>query len=249
MMKRARLAEAQAAVMLLSRLPAGRIGGEVPSMGASVWAWPLVGALVGGLAALSHGAALWLGLPPLVAALLGIGALVLATGAMHEDGLADLADGFGGGQSRTRKLEIMRDSRIGTYGVLALVLSVGLRAAAIAALPADWAMAGFVALAMASRACLPLWLRLLPAARADGLGKGAGGVPDAALVAALVLGQLGWCLAGGLSWLPIAMAVFVGTALIAGLALRQIGGQTGDVLGAAQQVGEIFGWLALLARL
>lgn len=244
---RTRLAEAQIAVMLLSRLPAGRITGDAPSMAASVWAWPLVGALIGACAALVFSLAVWLGLPSLVAALLGVTAMVLATGAMHEDGLADLADGFGGGHDTARKLEIMRDSRIGTYGVLALVLSVSLRVSAISALPTDWAAAGFIALAMASRACLPFWLWLLPPARGDGLGKVAGGVAVPALATALILGQLGWLLGGGLAWLPVALAVVIGTAVIAGLAKRQIGGQTGDVLGAAQQSGEIFGWVALLA--
>lgn len=247
MIMRTRLAEVQIAVMLLSRLPAGRLTGDAPSMAASVWAWPLVGALVGTVAAITYAGAIWLGLPPLVAALIGVAAMALATGAMHEDGLADLADGFGGGHDVARKLEIMRDSRIGTYGVLALVLSVALRAGAIAALPGDWAFAGFIALAMASRAGMAIWLWLLPPARSDGLGKGAGGVAVPSLITALALGQLGWLLAGGLHWLPVGLAVIAGTAVIAGLAKRQIGGQTGDVLGAAQQMGEISGWLALLA--
>lgn len=247
---RARLAELQIAVMLLTRLPAGRSGGDAPAMAATVWAWPLVGALVGGIAGAVYYAGWLLGLPPLVAALLGISALALATGAMHEDGLADLADGFGGGGDKDRKLEIMRDSRIGTYGVLALILSVALRASLIAALPdPGLAVAGLVAMAMASRAGMGLWLWMLPPARDNGLGRSAGGVSVLALAIALVLGQAGGFILASVLWLPIGAAVLAGGGFIALLAKRQIGGQTGDVLGASQQIGEIAGLLALSACL
>ncbi|MDA7428001.1 adenosylcobinamide-GDP ribazoletransferase [Primorskyibacter aestuariivivens] len=243
---RARLAELQIAVMLLTRLPAGRIGGDAPAMAATVWAWPLVGALVGAIAGAVYYAAWLLGLPSLVAVLMAICALALATGAMHEDGLADLADGFGGGPDKERKLEIMRDSRIGTYGVLALVLSVALRVSLIAALPDPGiAIAGLVAMAMASRAGMALWLWALPPARDNGLGRSAGGVSALALAIALMLGQAGGLILGGVLWLPIGAAVLAGGGFIALLAKRQIGGQTGDVLGASQQSGEIAGLLAL----
>lgn len=245
---RARLAELQVAVMLLTRLPAGRIGGDAPAMAATVWAWPLVGALVGGGAGAVYYVGWLLGLPSFVAALLGLSALVLATGALHEDGLADLADGFGGAGDKARKLEIMRDSRIGSYGVLVLILSVALRVSLIAALPAPGiGIAAFVALAMASRAGMGLWLWALPAARNEGLGHSAGGVPILALFVALTLGQIGGLALCGALWLPIGAAVLAGGGLIALLARRQIGGQTGDVLGASQQIGEIAGLLALSA--
>ncbi|MCW3781975.1 adenosylcobinamide-GDP ribazoletransferase [Defluviimonas salinarum] len=247
-MRPSRAGEIRLAFMLLSRLPAGRIEGEAPAMAASSWAWPLVGVAVGAIMALVCGSALWLGLPPLMAALLALAAGALATGAMHEDGLADLADGFGGGRDRARKLEIMRDSRIGSYGVVALVLALAFRAIGISTLAeAGSATAALVGIAAASRAVLPAALVMMPAARGDGLGHSAAGSgPAPALVAAgigfLCLLPLGFgtaVVAGG--------AMALAATLLAGLALRQIGGQTGDVMGAMQQVAEVAGWAVLSA--
>lgn len=238
--------ELRLALMLLTRLPVGRIEGAAPSMAASAWAWPVAGLVVGLLSALALAIALGAGLPPLSAAILALAVSALATGAMHEDGLADLADGFGGGATRDRKLEIMRDSRIGSYGVVALVLSLGFRATAIAALApagAGWAL---VAMAAASRATMPAALALMPPARPDGLGRAAATEPVPALPAA-VLGFV--CLLPLGVFAALAVAVSTGLAALALgiLARRQIGGQTGDVLGAMQQVAEIAGWAALMA--
>lgn len=245
----ARLAdELRMAFLTLTRLPVGRIAGEAPGMAASAWAWPLVGAVVGLIAALVQWAALALGLPPLLAAVLAVLALVLSTGGLHEDGLADLADGFWGGRDPARRLEIMRDSRIGSYGVLALGFALLIRVMALASLPPHMAGAALVALSAASRATMPVALALLPPARADGLGRAAGGVAPARVAAAVVLGvvPLALCLPAG-DW-P-ALPVMAAAAAVPGmLALRKIGGQTGDVLGATQQVAELAGWLVLAAQ-
>ncbi|MCB2093204.1 MAG: adenosylcobinamide-GDP ribazoletransferase [Rhodobacteraceae bacterium] len=240
-----RLAQFQVALMLLTRIPAGRIKGDAPAMGSTTWAWPLVGLVVGSLTAFAFGIAISAGLPPVMAAILALAAGILITGGMHEDGLADLADGFGGGRTRDQKLAIMRDSAIGSYGTMALILNVAIRATAIASHPDPaWALIG---LAAASRATLPIALALMPAARADGLGRAATGVAMPPALFAAVFGF--FCL----------MPLGLGTALIAGLtiafaatclsalALRQIGGQTGDVMGAMQQTGEVAGWVALVA--
>jgi adenosylcobinamide-GDP ribazoletransferase len=138
---------------------------------------PFAGAALGFVAGAVLVAASGLGEPAPVAALLALTAGVLLSGAMHEDGLADVADGFGGGASRERKLEIMRDSRLGAYGATALVLSLGLRAAALAALAASpgRALAVLVASGAVSRAAALAPLVLLPSARGDGLGQSAGG--------------------------------------------------------------------------
>ncbi|WP_095588541.1 adenosylcobinamide-GDP ribazoletransferase [Actibacterium ureilyticum] len=239
-----RLAELQVAVMLLSRLPAGRVGDDAPGMGRTAWAWPLVGALIGSITAGAYAACHALGLPAALAALVALSAGIFATGALHEDGLADLADGCGGGHDRARKLEIMRDSRIGSYGVLALILSVALRAGAMSTLadPAQVALAA-VGLAIVTRGWLPMWLYLLPPARDDGLGRGAAQVTKAAMGVALALGLAGLVLAGP----GAGLATLAGGAVVAGIAQRQLGGQTGDVLGAIQQVSEITGWLVLVA--
>lgn len=238
---RGTLAEAQLALMLLSRLPAGKITGDAPATGQAAWAFPLVGVLIGGLS----GAVFWLasanGLPALAAALLAIGTAVLATGALHEDGLADVADGFGGGRDRTAKLEIMRDSRLGSYGAVALFLTLGLTASGIAE---AGGFAAFAAIGALSRTAMLMPMALLPPARADGLGAAAAGtttgqlVVSAGLTVVIALPVLG-------PW-PIFAAIVVALAL-AGVARHQIGGQTGDVLGATQKLAECTAWLGLAA--
>ena len=232
--------EARLAFMLLSRLPVGRLQ-TPPPMADAVWAYPLVGVVVGGLSGLAFSLAARAGLPPLAAALLAIGASVALTGAMHEDGLADMADGFGGGRDLARKLEIMRDSRIGSYGVLVLVLALGLRVSCLAALPVPGMVWRLAAVGALSRAVLPMVMLVLPPARADGLGQKAGhDVARAPVLAGLALAVL-----LSLPFLP----VFAGMALVAAgvsaLAKRQIGGFTGDVLGAVQVLAEAAGLCVL----
>ena len=204
------------------------------------WAFPVIGTAIGLLGALVYALAAALGLPPLASALLTLAATAAATGALHEDGLADSADGLLGGGNRVQRLAIMRDSRSGPYGVLALIFSVSLRAAALAALgdPVRVA-AALVAAHAAARGGLPLVLRALDPARDDGLGALAGrpeaGIAwiSAAIGAAVALVALR--LGAGLAALIVAGAAM---ALTASLARRRIGGYTGDVLGAVEQVGE-----------
>jgi adenosylcobinamide-GDP ribazoletransferase len=218
------------------------------------WAAPVAGAVVGIAGVLALAAAEALGLPPLIGATLAVTAMVGATGALHEDGLADVADGLGGGATRELKLAIMRDSRIGAYGAVALVLSLVFRIGALsAALRHGFGeAAGALTLAAAvSRAGALAPLALLDPARADGAGAAAGRLEPqsfaaawgAALAIALVLGfaatGLGHALAG------LAGAA-VGAGAMTALARRQIGGQTGDVAGAAQQAAEIAAWCGLL---
>jgi adenosylcobinamide-GDP ribazoletransferase len=169
------------------------------------------------------------------------------TGALHEDGLADVADGFGGGRDKMAKLAIMRDSRLGSYGVLALIFSVGLRWSALVALADPLAVAGALITAGAlSRAVVPPVYGWLNPARTDGLAAGLGGPPGLRVVMAAVLGT---CIAGLVlttAALPVmAVAILAGLA-VGSLALRQIGGHTGDVLGACQQVVEIAVLLTLV---
>lgn len=244
-----RLNEVRMGFMILTRLPMGEIRGAVPDMGATAWCWPIVGVIVGGLAALVHGVATSLGIPSLVAASVAVLVSVLATGGLHEDGLADFADGIGGGRTRERRLEIMRDSRIGSYGALALGFSLLIRISAIAAIPEPLLPCAFVALAAASRAPMPAALRLMPSARPDGLGNSAAGVSDRGFWLAASVGLL--------ALLPLGFAVGLTTAFAIGLAVfalgllakARIGGQTGDVLGAMQQVAELTGWVCLSALL
>jgi len=217
----------------------------------SGWTFPLIGALVGAVAAVTYWLASAIGLYPFVSATLAVAVTVLVTGALHEDGLADTADGFGGGATKERKLEIMRDSRSGTYGVSALVLSFMLRAGAIASLVEPGLVAAALIAAHAgARATMPVFMLALPRARQDGLSARAGKPPLGSVIAAVMLGMLvaSLCL-GPASALIAAALVAAAVCIMAWLSVRQIGGQTGDVLGAVEQVSEILILLAAAALL
>ena len=237
------------AATFLTRVPLYRVvqpHDPRASLAPALRAFPLIGALIGLMAGLIYAAAGLLGLAPLAGALVAIGAAIALTGALHEDGLADCADGFGGGRDRDTKLAIMRDSRIGTYGVLALVLAIGLKAAALADLNAADGCWALVAAHAASRGAMPLLMALLAPARADGLAASLGRPGEAVIAQAVILGVLLCGLVAG----PFAGIVALSFAALAlagleTLARRQIGGYTGDVLGAAQQVTETAILLAL----
>ena len=163
------------ALALLTRLPVQ--AGPDDRGGAAAWAYPLAGLVVGGIAALAGLLALLLGLPNAIAALICVAIPPLLTGALHEDGLADTADGLWGGWSREKRLEIMKDSHIGTYGVLALILSIAARWGALWLLfdiGAGAAAASLVAAAALSRATMPSLMASLPHARASGLSHSVG---------------------------------------------------------------------------
>jgi adenosylcobinamide-GDP ribazoletransferase len=205
------------------------------------WAFPVVGALLGSASALVYWAAFRIGLPPAPAAALALATTLAATGCLHEDGLADAADGFGGSGDRARKLEIMRDSRLGTYGACALAMALLLRWSTLAAIadPGSVAMA-LVAAHGAARATLPAFMRFVPPARRDGLSAGAGRPPPQCVGAAALLGVAMLGLGLGLVAAAAALVLLAAVALVmARLTMSQIGGQTGDVLGALEQVGEI----------
>ncbi len=237
------------AVMLLTRLPLpAPVLAEDEDMAQASWAYPLAGLLVAALAGLVGLCALAVNIPAPVAALLALATLIATTGAMHEDGLADCADGFWGGWDRDRRLKIMRDSHVGTYGALALVVFCLLRWTALSALfAAGSVLAPLIAAALVSRAAMVFVMDTLPNARDDGLSKSTGrpGKSNTRIAAGIAAGitvlLLGWT---GL-WVILA-AVLAGFAC-ARLATAKIGGQTGDVLGMTQQVAEVTILVVLLA--
>ncbi|MFY0610079.1 MAG: adenosylcobinamide-GDP ribazoletransferase [Hyphomicrobiaceae bacterium] len=242
-----RLAEARIALMTLTRLPGGRVRPPVPATASTVWAFPLVGLIIGGLSATAYAVAHAAHLPPPLAAVVAIATGIALTGALHEDGLADTADGLGGGQDRIGKLAIMRDSHVGSYGILTLILSLAARAVCIAALDAPHVVAGaMIALASASRTAMVIGLFAMPSARTDGLGKSASGVAMPRCVIAGILGLVALA-AFTSAWPIIAISMIVVGLILASLAWRQIGGQTGDVLGAIQQSTEIIGWVVIVS--
>ncbi len=213
-----------------------------------VWAFPLVGLAVGLVAAGFAIAATVLGLPEAIAAGLVLAVQIVLTGAMHEDGLADTADGFWGGLNRDRRLEIMKDSAIGSYGVLALILSLGLRWTSLAAL-LPLGPGPVVAAAILSRAVMPFLMLTLPHARRKGLSHRVGAPTSGRVATGVLLAiALGW-LTTGPAIIGAALAAGAAAAIVALLAQKKIGGQTGDVLGAAQQLGELAALLALLCIL
>jgi adenosylcobinamide-GDP ribazoletransferase len=246
---KARADDLAASMLFLTRL---RFGGAAPISGATItqaaWAFPLIGVLVGLIGALVYALADLAGLPAWPAAALAVAATMAITGCLHEDGLADTIDGFGGGSTRERKLEIMRDSRIGVYGVAALTLSILLRVSAIASLGAPSRVAlALIAAHGAARAVVPVFMVFVPPARSDGLSAGIGQPPRESAAAAAILGVLilGLCLGLSLGFAAVILLV-IAAALLAWLTLTQIGGQTGDVLGAVEQASEIIVFLAAL---
>jgi adenosylcobinamide-GDP ribazoletransferase len=252
---RARLAEEAAlglvAIQFLTRLPVPAGVHTRARMAASPRWYPAVGALVGGIAALVwYAAAVF---PPLLAALLAVAAGVLVTGALHEDGLADTCDGLGGATPE-RALAIMRDSRIGTYGVLGLGFVLGVKVLALGALPAAAVPLMLIAGHTASRASMVLVLATGRYARADGAaapvarGVAPGGLAFAfgcgvVALLALVMVLPSPAVAGGLAGLVLAHA------LLRGWVGRRLGGYSGDTLGAVQQTGEAGLYLGVLACL
>jgi adenosylcobinamide-GDP ribazoletransferase len=234
------------AAALLSRLP---LPNHHATGAASAWAWPLVGAVLGALCAALASGALWLGVTPGVTAVLVLALGAMLTGGLHEDGLSDTADGLFGGWTRERRLEIMKDSRVGSYGVLALVLVTLARWSALTAVlvhGGHWE--ALVATGALSRAPMALVMALLPNARGTGLSHATGrpgavtALTGLGLAVALTVALTGW------TAVALVFATLTVTLWLAYSALRRIGGQTGDILGATQQLAEVACLTVLSAR-
>ncbi|MCD2171591.1 adenosylcobinamide-GDP ribazoletransferase [Rhizobium sp. C4] len=243
------VSETARALGFLSRIPmpARFFVGHDGSMRTTSGTFAVAGALIALPPALLFGIFLYFGVKAELAALLSLALQILLTGGLHEDGLADCADGLGGGRTRERMLEIMKDSRLGAYGGLALILSLGLRTEALAGiaslgpLAAGLAMVGINA---ASRAALVWHWSALPPARADGVAAAVGQPDAAALKTALITGGLIYAL----TILPgLGAGPAIAGAIVAGLAIAlftrlvhgKIQGHTGDTLGATEQICEI----------
>ena len=230
-----------AALMLLTRLPVPSPKPWCEQLTTAATAWyPVTGSIVAAIAGTGMALLAWGGVPWALCALVSVALEASLTGGMHEDGLADTADGLGGGTA-TARLAIMTDSRIGSHGTLALIFVIGIRATALAGIGesagAAAAMMSLVAAGALSRAALPVLMRALPNARAGGLAA-MQGCPKLKHVL-LATGSSMLVTIGLLSpptaLLSILLAVLVGAG-IGWLAARTLGGITGDVLGAAQQM-------------
>jgi adenosylcobinamide-GDP ribazoletransferase len=230
---------------LLTRLP---LPDHQGTGAASAWSWPVVGAVLGGIAALVAGLALWLGLTPGVVAGLVLALGAMLTGGLHEDGLSDTADGLFGGWTRERRLEIMKDSRVGSYGVLALVLVTLVRWSALTTILAGGSLWVLVAVGALSRAPMAVVMSALPNARETGLSHATGRPSgQVALIGAALAMAIAFLFAGWAA-LPMLVLVAISTWLLARSAKARIGGQTGDVLGATQQLAEAAALAVLAAR-
>jgi adenosylcobinamide-GDP ribazoletransferase len=178
-------------------------------------------------------------LPPLIAGLAAVAAGAVLTGALHQDGLADTADGYGA-RTRERALEIMRDHSVGSYGVIAVALDVGLRASATAALLGrPHGLLWLVAAGALSRSAAASLGVLLPGARPDGLGRVLEGAGRPRVAVAAAAGMVAAGLCAGWPGLAAAAAVAAAAALWGWHCVRRLGGMTGDTLGAASEGCEI----------
>ena len=235
------------AQQFLTRLPTpGWIAYEPGGLARAARYFPLVGLAVGALAALVW-AILFPVLPPILAAGLALAVMVLTTGALHEDGFADCCDGLGGGAGREKALEIMRDSRIGAYGALGLVMTIGFRWAAVSGLDLFQGAMALILAPVLGRGAMVVLLTFGTYARDDGAARDVkGGVTRREFGIALVLSAAIALLAAGLTGLLALAAALAASFLWLGWLRRRLGGYTGDGLGAAEQIGQIVVliWLA-----
>ena len=235
------------ALMFFTRIPVPSLPDfrEEDLTNAARW-FPAVGLLVGAIQALVLVAAAAI-LPPLAAGLLALAAALMATGAFHEDGLADSFDGLGGGYTREKVLEIMKDSRIGTFGAAALLLALAMQAVALAEIPA---IATILAAHTVSRFAAVTLLATQEYVREDLLSRakplatriGPGGLAWASLCAALPVLFMPWGAMAAMLGAMLAMRLWWGW-----VCQRRLGGYTGDMLGACQQLCFTAGLLGAIA--
>lgn len=235
------------AVQFLTRLPVPAwVGHQEGDLERAVRYFPWVGALIGliagGVYAIAH-----LSLPGLVAAGLALTTSILLTGGFHEDGLADSWDGLGGGQTKDKALEIMRDSRLGTYGALAIGLSLILRIAALASLPPALGWVALIVAHVCGRTLVVSVIRFFTYARHEGLAKPvADDLPRGVWLFALVSGIAFSAFLGPVGIMILALAHLAGGAML-WVMYQKLSGYTGDGLGAIEQVGEITALLLIVA--
>jgi adenosylcobinamide-GDP ribazoletransferase len=233
------LRDLRSAASFLTRVPLHDDSADPPVMSRAVPWFPVVGLVLGGVQALLYWGLFSL-LTPLLAASLSVAALALVTGAFHHDGLADIADAFGGGWSVEQRMEILKDSRLGTYGVTALVLVVLVEVSALASLAPRAAAIAVVSAHTLSRATAAATMVVSKPAASSGLGVDYLAALSRRSVVLCVVGAVVVCAVGAGVWtLAMVAAAGVGAAAVVGLANAKIGGISGDVLGAVQQVSKL----------
>ena len=241
------VADCAAAFLLLSRIPAGWYrfpDDRPPDFTSATWAFPLVGLVIGASGGAALGLAGMFGLPPFLAAAIGILVMTLLSGAMHEDGLADMADGFGGGHDVESTMRIMHDSRIGSYGVLALILATAMRLSLLMVCLERFALTELIfflgVISAASRFQPVMQLAVFPLSPHARLATLTGRPDTGRIIMAMAL----WIPA--LAWLTgpevaaaTAVPAMAASLWIGGKAVRRVEGLTGDVMGATTIISEI----------
>jgi len=228
------------ALSFLTRLPASRKDFSGIKLSQATWSFPIIGMAIGLGGGTAYLSLIWMSFSPIIAAWGAITFQILLTGALHEDGLADTADGLAATRSLAQRLEIMRDSRIGSYGVLALIIALSLRADAISGLyNAPRILFIFIAAGALSRAFIVLLMRSTPSTKPDGLAASTGRPSATQTTIALLIGFL--CL---LFAKPSAAGIFIFLGVsacflvIRSVIRKNFGGITGDTIGAMQVIME-----------
>ncbi|MCD2519621.1 adenosylcobinamide-GDP ribazoletransferase [Massilia sp. G4R7] len=242
------------ALQFFTRLPIPRwVGFEQDWLHHASRYFPLVGVVVGAIGAAVYAAAT-LALPTPVAAVLSTAATIYITGAFHEDGFADTCDGLGGGMTRERVLEIMKDSRVGAYGAIGGVCMLGTKVTTLAMLPAASAIAALLLAHPLSRLCATSLIWRMEYARAEGKAKPLAermSTAEFCIAVFTVVLMAGLLFAAGAIAAQAILAAFVSCVLatwwLARKFARRIGGYTGDCLGAVQQLAEAVAYIAILA--
>ena len=241
------------ALQFFTRLPIPRWVGYQPQwLQQSSRYFPLVGAVVAAICGATYMVASWL-LPPPIAVLLAVAAGIYLTGAFHEDGFADMCDGFGGGLTRERVLEIMKDSRIGAYGAIGILCLLAIKTGALVSLPPQIVAAAFFIGHPLSRLAAVSLIWLMDYARDEGKAKPmAQSMSTGEFVVAALCGLLPAIICGALGildWSALVLATLAATAsawFLGRKCQRRLHGYTGDCLGAVQQVAEVAVYLAIL---
>ena len=228
------------AAMMLTRLPVPASTGTVPLLKEAMWAFPFIGLIVGAAAATVGSTAIWFGVPPLIAAILTVAGAIFLTGALHEDGLADMADGFGAGGTATHISSIMKDSQIGTYGAVSLVLIIGLRVSLLAELSdsAQGLGISFILACMFGRGMAVILCSLFPVSTFASLGQAAASPPSSAVAISCAFWLIPlWFILGPTGIIAICLGglamVWTGRQTSA-----KLNGITGDTIGASILLSE-----------
>lgn len=231
---------------LFTRIPVKSLEHSV-DLGKTVWAWPLIGGFLGVIIGIFAEVLNSLPIPPEISSLIILSLLILVTGGFHEDGLADTFDGLWGGNTPEKRLEIMNDSRHGTFGVLALVVSILFRWVLLKIFfESGFLLGPLVVACVVSRAAVVPFMIILPSARTKGLSSEIGRVPFWSVGICFLISIIPiFLFLGVIGFLPVAVGLFI-TVPVYFVAKKLLQGQTGDVLGTIQQFSEIGILLAIV---